>query len=291
MGPMGFGFLRTFHLLKKIIVNRNHTLKGLSVIFLTICLTSIASAQSEKYPYRSDYPAINTIETNDLKVGLDSGEYIVVDARSQLEYDVIHVDGAKHLAVSKKTFITGIKDIAASNPGKKIAFYCNGITCLKSYKAAQKAKEAGIQDVYAYDAGIPEWANMYPQETRLLGKAITDPEKQLLTKAQFKERTLAWSYFESAAGSDNVMVIDLRDKYQSTSSLPGMESARKIPLDVFIPNFVAKKANQDKTLLIFDQVGKQVKWLQYYLEEYGYDNYMFLEGGATSVLKKQDYRS
>ncbi len=272
-------------------MNRNHALKVLSILLVTTILIGTASAESGKYPYRGDYPGINTVETNDLKAGLDSGEYIVIDARSQLEYDVIHVEGAQHVAVSKKTFEAKLKDIVAANPGKKIAFYCNGITCLKSYKAAKKAAAAGFKDVYAYDAGIPEWANMYPQQTQLLGKAITDPETQLLTKAQFKQRTLAWSYFESAAAGDNVMVIDLRDKYQASSGLPGMQSARNIPLDVFIPNFVAKKANQDKTLLIFDQVGKQVKWLQYYLEEYGYDNYMFLEGGATSVLKKQDYRS
>lgn len=272
-------------------MNRNQVLKVLSVILMTTCLAGIASAQGEKYPYRGDYPDINTVETNDLKFGLDADEYIVIDARSKLEYDVIHVEGAKHVAVSKKTFEAKLKAVVNANPGKKLAFYCNGITCLKSYKAAKKAADAGFKDVYAYDAGIPEWANMYPNQTLLLGKAITDPEKQLLSKAQFKERTLAWSYFEAAAAEGNVMIIDLRDKYQASAGLPGLNSARNIPLDVFIPNFVAKKANQDKTLLIFDQVGKQVKWLQYYLEEYGYDNYLFLEGGATSVLKKQDYRS
>ena len=36
-------------------------------------------------------------------------------------------------------------------------------------------------------------------------------------------------------------------------------------MDKFIPNFVQKKVNQDKHLYIFDQVGKQVRWLQYYL--------------------------
>ena len=272
-------------------MNKNQALTFLCVALLTTCLAITASAEDGKYPYRGDYPGINTVETHELKAGLDAGEYIVIDARSKLEYDVIHVEGAQHVAVSKKTFEAKLKDIVAANPGKKFAFYCNGITCLKSYKAAKKASEAGFKDVYAYDAGIPEWANMYPKETQLLGKAITNPETQLLTKAQFKERTLAWSYFESAAAGDGVMIIDLRDKYQASAGLPGMQSARNIPLDVFIPNFVAKKANQDKTLLIFDQVGKQVKWLQYYLEEYGYKNYMFLEGGATSVLKKQDYRS
>ena len=58
-----------------------------------------------------------------------------------------------------------------------------------------------------------------------------------------------------------------------------------------MPNFVSKKSSPDETLLLFDQVGKQIKWLQYYLEEYGYTNYMFLDGGATKVLKTQDYKS
>ena len=47
---------------------------------------------------------------------------------------------------------------------------------------------------------------------------------------------------------------------------------------------------KDKQLVIFDQVGKQVLWLMYYLEDKGYKNYYFLKGGATSVLKEQKYR-
>ena len=60
--------------------------------------------------------------------------------------------------------------------------------------------------------------------------------------------------------------------------------------DKLIPNFVKAKANQDKKLLIFDQVGKQVIWLEYYLIENGYKDYVFLKGGATSVLGSQNYK-
>ena len=51
--------------------------------------------------------------------------------------------------------------------------------------------------------------------------------------------------------------------------LPDLASPRNIPLDVFIPNFVAKGEGKDKTILIYDQVGKQVRWLMYYLEDQG----------------------
>jgi rhodanese-related sulfurtransferase len=87
------------------------------------------------------------------------------------------------------------------------------------------------------------------------------------------------------------MVIDVRDHIQRAKKLPGLKKVKTIPLDAFIPNFIQKKANQDKHLYIFDQVGKQVRWLEYYLVANGYKNYHFLAGGATSVLQEQKYKN
>ena len=259
-------------------------------IAAAVLATSMASAEDNTFPYRGDFPGVNTIGVHDLYAGLDNGEFLVVDVRSKLEFEVIHVDHAHHIPISKGTFTAGVKKLAADNPGKKIAFYCNGTTCLKSYKAAKKAQEAGVQDVYAFDGGIPEWAQIWPQNTLLLDKPIDNPDTQLISKAHFKARSLPWADFQTQAAADNSLVIDVRDNIQKSGKLAEMITSRGIPLDVFIPNFVAKGEQKDKTLLIVDQVGKQVKWLQYYLEEYGYESYFFLEGGAAKVLKGQDYK-
>ena len=176
------------------------------------------------------------------------------------------------------------------NPGKKIVFYCNGVTCLKSYKAAQKAKKAGLKNCYAYDAGIPEWVSLFPENTLLLGKEVVDPEKQIIPKSSFQKKCLSFEDFKAKLASTDGISIDVRDHIQRAQKLQGLEKSKTIPLDKFIPNFVQKKASQDKHLLIFDQVGKQVRWLEYYLVENGYQNYTFLKGGATSVLKVQKYK-
>mgnify|MGYP003502318962 FL=1 len=42
------------------------------------------------------------------------------------------------------------------------------------------------------------------------------------------------------------------------------------------------KGNQ---LLIMDAVGKQVEWIQYYLEAGGYTNYYFLDKGVISAVE------
>ena len=81
----------------------------------------------------------------------------------------------------------------------------------KAYKAAQKAMIAGVENAYAYDAGIPEWARVYPEATQLLGATIKDPESQLISKANFKDHVLDWAGFQDLQGKDAIMTIDVRD--------------------------------------------------------------------------------
>ncbi len=41
-----------------------------------------------------------------------------------------------------------------------------------------------------------------------------------------------------------------------------------------------------KNILVFDNVGKQTLWLQYYLTKYNRSNYYFLKGGARQWVKE-----
>jgi rhodanese-related sulfurtransferase len=249
-----------------------------------------AAATAGDFPYRTEYADCPTIETTELATRLEAGEILVVDVRSGIEFDVIHVVGAHHVPVSKKTFAAQVQELAAAHPGKSMAFYCNGVTCLKSYKATRAALAAGLTDVYAFDAGIPAWTQEFPEHTLLLGDVVTDPEQQVIPKARFKERCLPWSEFQTQA-SAGAQVIDVREPVQRGDKLPGLAKPLAIPLDVFLPNFVAKGESRDETILIYDQVGKQVRWLMYYLEKQGYEDYWFLDGGVLGVLKEQNYRS
>jgi len=150
--------------------------------------------------------------------------------------------------------------------------------------------EAGYKNTFAYDAGIPEWSKLHPSETIVMGKVLKDPGKQLISDSDFKKRLINFETFKTKAAKENTIVVDVRDFIQNSGKLPGIENVKAIPLDKFIPNFVSKKMEHNKTLLIFDQVGKQVKWLMYYLQNYGYKDYFFLDKGATGVLKTQEYK-
>lgn len=263
-------------------------------LFFTICFSFIffigSICAAEDFPYREKYPEIRVIELNDLKSGYDSGEFIVIDVRSKTEFDIIHMKKAINLPYADAKFTQKLRSIVRKKLNKKIAVYDNGVECIKSYKSAEDALYGTIPNVFAFDAGIAAWAKTYPSETLLLGDELKKPEAQLISAKQFIVKNLDFETFKTKAASNNAVVIDARDPRQRKQELPGIEKDLDIPIDKLVRNIISKGHMKDKQLLIFDQVGGQVNWLMYYLVDNGYSDFYFLNGGATAVLKKQDYR-
>jgi rhodanese-related sulfurtransferase len=277
-------------------IPEHQTTKGEFPMFKKILFTAalicffVGNTGAAEFPYREKYPHVPFITTEDLAAKDAKGEVVIVDVRSSIEFNVIHPRNAVHLPLSKKSFTEDVRKLMADHPGKAFAFYCNGVDCIKSYEAADKAiKELNSKNSYVYDAGIPEWSQVHPELTLLLGTPLED-KSRLISKAEFKSHCMPFDKFKAKAADQGSVVIDVRDFVQASGKLPGLETARTIPLDQFIPNFVQKGSEKDKFLLIFDQVNKQTAWLMYYLKKHGYTNYAFLEGGATGVLGSQKYK-
>lgn len=254
------------------------------ILFLT------STCIAEDFPYREKYPEVTIIDLNELKSGYDSGNFIIIDVRSKTEFEAIHIKKAINLPYANAKFTDRLDEVARKNPIKKIAVYCNGIDCIKSYKAAEDAIYAMIPNVYAFDAGIAQWAQAYPSATLLQGDELKTHMEQLISEENFNRKNLDFDTFKKQAVSSNAVIIDARDPIQRKQKVPSLEKAMLIPVDKLVLNIISKGHMKDKQLYIFDQVGKQVKWVMYYLAEHGYTDFYFLEGGATAVLIEQDYR-
>jgi rhodanese-related sulfurtransferase len=149
-----------------------------------------------------------------------------------------------------------------------------------------------MTNVYAFDAGIPAWAKAYPSETILVGKPIVDPVKQLISTSEFQKKTVDFDEFKKLAAGGNVKIIDIRDPMQRIGKLPGVAiESLPIPINKLIKNIINRHRFKENKLLIFDQVGKQIRWVMYHLEDKGYTDYVFLKDGATAVLKEQRYKT
>ena len=247
---------------------------------ILLFIVSLTNVYAETFPLREKYPAIKTISSEELYDNLKS--YLLIDVRSRYEFLAIRMRSARSVPLGNKGFADSVKKLKQSNLNKPIVFYCNGITCAKSYQAYLKAVENDIQDILVYDAGILNWAKKYPKETTLLGETPANLEF-LLSVDKFKDHLITAEVFSKKLNAQAI-VIDVRDEFQRTNKI-FEEVSIHIPIDEVVL-YASKAAKEGKTLLLYDAVGKQVRWLQFYLEKAGVKDYYFLQGGVEGYLNK-----
>lgn len=240
-----------------------------------------AKATSDVFPLRAKYLDVTILETANLDKRFN--EVVVVDVRTKYEYDTLRIKDAQLIPVTDRTFVEQVRKLRESTP-KPIVFYCNGKTCAKSYDAALHAMNARIPNVLCYDAGIDDWARAHPGRTELLGKSPIKVE-DLITHDKFKGHLLDPKTFEAKIGASSI-VLDVRDRAQRDSLLFPFRGEQRASLedkDKLDP-IIERAKKEKKTLLVYDQVGKQVQWFQYYLESKGLKDYYFMKGGAQGYF-------
>lgn len=258
-------------------------------LFSVALLASLGvQAEEEGFPGRQldKYKMVSVIELEDLYRRLS--DFTVVDARSGFEFDTLRIKGAVNIPVASESFESAVRDLR-SQTGKPIAFYCNGHTCMKSYQAAKRAMAAGVNEVYAYDAGIFDWVNAHPDEGELLGKSPVDLA-HLIPKKAFKAHLLDADTFSdkaTAAAPKSRLILDIRDTTQraGVGFYPGLERWASLEKMAKLRGYLKKAKTQKRTLYIYDAVGKQVRWLQYEMQAMGLKDYWFMEKGANGYFE------
>lgn len=258
--------------------NRRFGIVLLGAVSLMVSMVLPAIAE-EGFPLRAKFPTVKVISTEALNK--DYQKIIIVDVRSKIEFDVIHINKAVYEPITTALFVKNLEKIRDKAGDREIAFYCNGHSCAKSYEAAEMAMKAGFQNVFAYDAGINDWVKAHPEKTTLMGKTPA-PHDKLLSKDMVEKRKINFQEFKKRAAAPDAMVIDAREPFQRKEipSLPG--TLRNIPSDRLV-ELIKKGEFKNNQVLIMDAVGKQVEWIQYYLEAEGYRNYYFLDKGAAGA--------
>lgn len=256
-----------------------------SLLFFVLALNHNASAnspdESEEFPGRDAYRDVAHISATELYKKWE--QVTIIDTRSDYEYETLHIKGAINIPLSSITFSERIKDTYKAHK-KPLVFYCNGHTCMKSYKAVIKTRRlAKIHDSLVYDAGIFDWAKRYPENSVLLG---TSPikTKDLIPRKEFIDHLLSPEAFAKKA-EKNCLVLDVRDPTQRLDKLfPGNQ--RTVSLNKSeqgkLNKYLKQSKKENRPLCIYDAVGKQVRWLQYYLKAKDINDYYFMEGGAKA---------
>ncbi|HEC20784.1 MAG TPA: rhodanese-like domain-containing protein [Gammaproteobacteria bacterium] len=260
--------------------------KIISLLALAGLLLGGTAIAGDDFPGREKYKKVPYIELEDLYKKLN--DVVVVDARSKLEFETLRVKTAMNIPVASEDFEAQVVKLR-STTDKPIVFYCNGHTCMKSYIATKKAMAAGVDNVFAFDAGIFDWTKAHPKEAVLLGESPVNLA-HLIPKSTFKKRLISPDKFSDLATSDRrkYMTIDVRDKFQRAGIgfYPGIERWASLDQQKKLEKYLKKAIKQNRTLLIYDEVGKQVRWLQYALEKAGVKKYYFMKKGAKGYYKE-----
>ena len=256
--------------------------RTLTIALLGLLSLSSAHAENSAFPGRAKFPDVPIYEKVDLLKNMD--QVVIVDTRSSLEYDTLRIKGAINIPVASKTFEEEIQALRATT-NKPIVFYCNGRTCMKSYLSVRKATAAKVSNTFAYDAGMFEWSDSYPQHAELLGQSPVQRER-IISLAKFKQHLLHPNTFGEEAHNlgNKGLILDVRDKFQRGAAglFPGMERWASLDDRQKLNSYIEQAKKENRTLFIYDEVGKQVRWLQYALEQANFSNYYFMDNGAKA---------
>lgn len=101
----------------------------------------------------ADYGVIDHKEMKNL-VDSDTHNFMLVDARNPEEYREAHIPGAVNMPQKKFDDFVGL---LPADKTMMLIYYCNGIKCGKSKKAAKQAIALGYTNVHVYAEGMPVW--------------------------------------------------------------------------------------------------------------------------------------
>jgi rhodanese-related sulfurtransferase len=103
------------------------------------------SAKEKESPSLSQ---LKTVTRQDLAAMIQAKQVVVLDARGEKEFAAGHIEGALNLAATS----------LPADKNAKLVFYCGGIHCPVSTKAAKEAVAKGYKNVMVYRGGWAEWS-------------------------------------------------------------------------------------------------------------------------------------
>ncbi len=255
---------------------------GLATIGLaTPALATVSvTGPDTDFPLREKYSNCESVSSEQLAEWI--GTAIIVDARNSVEYDVIHIAGAENILVGKMTESDLLK-LREKNGETPIVFYCNGVTCSKSYKATQKAIAWGFENVFVFDAGVFTFFTLYPEHGKFFGESLEPAQAQsaLISKDELSSISILPAAFIDKVNTGGYTVFDIRDNKERSEFPVNLPGVKKVSMDQFVKFLDKPGAIPSSQFVVLDNVGKQVKWLHYYLKRAERSDYFFLEGGVA----------
>lgn len=125
-------------------MRKTNLLGMLTVLLVFVCSSALAGWNTIQLPELQ----------NLLKQKPEKGNYMLVDSRPELKYMASHLPWAVSMPYQ---YMDEMLDLLPSDKDQQLIFYCGGLKCKLSSKAADLALEKGYTNVWVYREGEPGW--------------------------------------------------------------------------------------------------------------------------------------
>lgn len=229
---------------------------------LLVLLTSAVGFAANKY---------QEVDATQVKALMDNDGALVVFPLSPIEFDNMHIEGSVNIVMDM------LEEDLPRDKERKIVFYCLGVKCVASWRAAEKAADLGYQNVYAFREGIPGWEEAgYPLVS-------TNPLPDVAVK---KMSTLE---LVSSLANEDMILLDINLKEDAEKFFIDHAKRVHIPLDDLKDRL--SQLPKDKKICIVCLKGKRSPTAAKYLVGQGYKNVVVVEGGVQKwVLEGRPVR-
>ncbi len=216
-----------------------------------VLLTSAFASASKGY---------NEIDAAGTKALMENADALVVFPLSPIEFDNRHIEGSVNIVMDMLQY-----DLPEDKE-RALVFYCLGIKCVASWRAAEKAVELGYTNVYAFREGIPGWEKAgYPLVTV---KPLPDVEVAKITTVELA----------AMLENDDVVLVDINLKDDARKFHIDHAKRVHIPLDEL--NVSLSQLPREKKIVVICLKGKRAPTAVKYLIGQGYEDVVMVEGGV-----------
>jgi len=198
---------------------KNNKLLIIAFLLTAIFISNNAFARctpDKQFPLRMVFLMVDCINIDSFIKQTDANELLIVDARTETEYQIIHIKDSINISIEdNKQFIKQLKKLRRYEQ-RPIVFYCNGKNCNISYRAAQLANNSGINNTLVFDGGIFEYSQNKPKNTILLNNPISGINA-LISKKEFNQHLLSVAQFnrkisDKLHSGEKFNILDIRTK-------------------------------------------------------------------------------
>ena len=202
------------------------------------------------------YQEIDAIGVKQL---MDKEDALVVFPLSPMEFDHKHIKGSVNIIPIMMEYEL------PTDKGKALVFYCLGVKCVASWRAAEKAVELGYKNVYVFREGLPGWEKAgYPLVST---KKLPDVEVKKISTEE-----LARLLF-----NDDVILLDINLEEDAHKFHIESSKRKHIPLDEL--NVSLQQLPKDNRIVVMCLKGKRSATAAKYLSSNGYSDVFIVEGG------------